>query len=757
MRRSIPFVLFAGVSLGISWKFLILGRTFYDVRTYESYLGRPRRERPGWFESHRPPVDRGDTVLLLPIHDRIYNEGLKNGELRLWNPYLFCGYPVTFDPMTRPFYPPNLALHAIFGPSAAHGIGLVLHLFFSGAAMFWALRGLGRSAPASAVGGVVWMLGGYNALWFTTGVLAGACVWAPLAMLGFAGAMENGGLRRAALGGAALGMAILGSHPQHALHLCVFFSAWSAAAAARRPRDAGRAAVALAVFALFAAGTGFVAILSHVDTIANCFRAAGCDVDLIYGRPWRTAAHLAGLFLGKIWMPSDPLVRSELTVYVGLGGAALAAAGACRRFGDPPVRFLALFAAAALLAAFIRPLAELLLCVPVLNMSMPSRWVFVAGMCLAALAAYGFDALAEDAGRAPHVLAAAAGLLAGACVIGAGPFRISNGVAIETIIGATLAAAAAGAAGRRTRVWTCGILAAIMVDLLPGFVAFNGTADPAPLFETPEAVRFAKGLDPGPWRALGGLRDPAAGPAPYNGWTAAVGNNLLALHGVEAAGGYEAAAQAVYAAYWDMAGGGVFGSGRALAMGNLDSRLLDVAGVKYLFMPFAIEPGSKYRKIGEWGPLRLYENAAALPRALVVRGVVPARDPSEAAALIRDPGFNPALSAVLEGAGDMASPPGRVGHRVEWVERRSDRIRLEVEAEEAGVLVLSETHHPGWRAEVDGREARVFRADLAFRAVAVPAGRHSVTFRFRPEWLGPGLAVSAAFALFAAFLAAFLR
>jgi len=222
VKRFLPHAVFAAITLAASWKTVFLGQTLYDVRYYESVLGRARREAPGWFARHRPPPNRGDTVLLLPVVSRIYNEGLKAGELRLWNPHLFCGYPLTSDPMTRPFYPPNLLLHALLPPAAANDVGLLLHLFFSGAAMYWLLRGLGRSAPAATAGGVLWMLGGYNALWYSTGILAGALVFGPLALLGLSGALAGKGASRAALAGASAGLVILGSHPQHALFVLVF-------------------------------------------------------------------------------------------------------------------------------------------------------------------------------------------------------------------------------------------------------------------------------------------------------------------------------------------------------------------------------------------------------------------------------------------------------------------------------------------------------------------------------------------------------
>ena len=128
------------MTLACFHRFLLFGWTLYDVRTLEGHLGLPTPEKTGWFETHRPPSDRGDTVLSLPMLHRLYGEGLHHGELRLWNPYLFCGVPIYNNLLLHPFYPPNLILHALLPPRIAYDLNLLLHFFFSGAAMFWLLR-----------------------------------------------------------------------------------------------------------------------------------------------------------------------------------------------------------------------------------------------------------------------------------------------------------------------------------------------------------------------------------------------------------------------------------------------------------------------------------------------------------------------------------------------------------------------------------------------------------------------------------------
>jgi hypothetical protein len=74
------------------------------------------------------------------------------------------------------------------------------------------------------------------------------------------------------------------------------------------------------------------------------------------------------------------------------------------------------------------------------------------------------------------------------------------------------------------------------------------------------------------------------------------------------------------------------------------------------------------------------------------------------------------------------------------IERSPNRIVVEVEG--PGRLVLSELAYPGWTADLDGRAVEVELEDGLFRAVDVPAGKHSVRFEFRPTSLYVGLVLT---------------
>jgi hypothetical protein len=147
-------------------------------------------------------------------------------------------------------------------------------------------------------------------------------------------------------------------------------------------------------------------------------------------------------------------------------------------------------------------------------------------------------------------------------------------------------------------------------------------------------------------------------------------------------------------------------------------------------------------------PILVYRVPDPLPRAFVVgRGRVAPVGQGWRALLASD--FDPAREVVLP-EGPVLDSAATGTARI--VDRRPDRIDLDVELDGPGYLVLVDAYDPGWQASIDGTDARVLRANVAFRAVQVPAGAHRIRFVYRPLSVKVGLAVSALAVVVAAVL-----
>jgi len=63
-----------------------------------------------------------------------------------------------------------------------------------------------------------------------------------------------------------------------------------------------------------------------------------------------------------------------------------------------------------------------------------------------------------------------------------------------------------------------------------------------------------------------------------------------------------------------------------------------------------------------------------------------------------------------------------------------DRMLYTYSSSSDGLAVFSEIYYsPGWNAYVDGKLTPHFRADYILRAMILPAGDHSLEFRFEPR------------------------
>jgi hypothetical protein len=72
----------------------------------------------------------------------------------------------------------------------------------------------------------------------------------------------------------------------------------------------------------------------------------------------------------------------------------------------------------------------------------------------------------------------------------------------------------------------------------------------------------------------------------------------------------------------------------------------------------------------------------------------------------------------------------------------SRQISLQTEAPAACMVVLSQTYYPAWKAFIDGQPTRIWRANYAFQALRVPAGRHKVLLIYEDRAFLVGVVLS---------------
>jgi uncharacterized membrane protein YfhO len=75
-------------------------------------------------------------------------------------------------------------------------------------------------------------------------------------------------------------------------------------------------------------------------------------------------------------------------------------------------------------------------------------------------------------------------------------------------------------------------------------------------------------------------------------------------------------------------------------------------------------------------------------------------------------------------------------------------LKYEVEAGSEQLAVFSEIYYDkGWNAYINGEKSPHFRVNYILRAMVIPAGKHTVEFRFEPKSYRVGNKISLASSL----------
>lgn len=193
------------------------------------------------------------------------------------------------------------------------------------------------------------------------------------------------------------------------------------------------------------------------------------------------------------------------------------------------------------------------------------------------------------------------------------------------------------------------------------------------------------------------------------------------------------------------------------ALPSAHSPYLDLAAARYILAnkteadPLAGDP--RLVRLFETFGAAVYQNHSALPRFRLVHQALAARNRKQAAQLLSRHLFRHThveetelySAVILEGLSQAQAqalqPPTAADspapEDVDLLEDSPDQQVVRTHSAQPGFLVIADTFYPGWEATLDGAPRPIYPANVAFRAVAVPAGEHTVCLRYRPPvaWL----------------------
>jgi Bacterial membrane protein YfhO len=179
----------------------------------------------------------------------------------------------------------------------------------------------------------------------------------------------------------------------------------------------------------------------------------------------------------------------------------------------------------------------------------------------------------------------------------------------------------------------------------------------------------------------------------------------------------------------------------AQGLWRFSSPLVDGLAVKWVVAAKPPNGPGYERKFAGSDGVDLWENREALPRAWVVhRARVVDGEAAAARAIAGE--LDPRAEVVLEEAPSVAPEGEGMEEAAKIEEVGQTGMVVEVKLARPGVLVVAEPWYPGWTATVDGKGEKLLLANLALRAVALPAGAHRVEMRYRSAAVERGLLVA---------------
>ncbi len=677
-----------------------------------------------------------------------------HGELPFWNPYNQCGVPFLAQWNTMPLYPPSL-IYLTLPLTWALGFFSLLHVWFAGFGMYFLARRWTGNDFAAAFAGVAFAFNGFTLNLVMWPSHMATFAWMPWVVLAVERAWREGG-RMIILAAFAGALQMLAGGPEIIfLTWTLLFALWVQQFVKKEsPRSAllwRFPFIVALVIALSAAQ-----LLPFLDLVAHSQRDSGY-ADLRWSMPgWGWANFLVpqlfggtgntGVFFqyGQSWTSS---------YYLGIGTLWLALLALWTGRGSVETKTKVRLLGAAALVALIFALGENTPVLPAVRklipqlsfITYPVKYVLLAVFIAPLLAAFALTRL-ENLRKQTALLGAMLLALIAVILFWAWRFPFPTDDVHATLFN--------GLSRAGFLVLTGGLLLIQMREARPGLrrlaplvlilvawldvLTHEPTQNPTvpPWVYQPDLSRTKLALQPQP--VLGGSRlmvSPSAAERFINFATGDPQNNFLAkrigycaninlLDGVPKTDGFFSLTPRESDDLQSI----LYGSTNASF-----PRLEDFMGVSQITMPGEI--------------LQWRARPAFLP--LVTAGQKPVfLDDADTLSALTQSSFDGSKVVFLPPEmKPFVTVSNQTSAKIINSKFGNQTVDIEVEAQEPSLVVVAQTYHHNWHACLDGpgrREPLLLRANHAFQAIEIPAGKHRVHFYYEDRAFETGAVISVA-------------
>ena len=672
-------------------------------------------------------------------------DAVRHGRLPLWNPFLLCGEPLLAMMLPAVLHPFTWIGMMLPLPQA-WTLEMTLGVFLALLSGFLFFRDLELSEVASGFGAAAWAFCDY--LRFYAGwPLSPAAAAFPLLLLGLGRIARLRDVRSFAIAAAALFLILNAGHPESALHAVAGGGIWFLFCLARENWRGRVGAISISVAAgVVVLALTAVILLPHVEAMRQTYEfwfRSEWWAHQKKSQPWPRALETFQQVLMPyaFGLPGRGQMSPAAQIPQAYLGALLlpfALVGAVSKRREKwPLLAMAVVGFGAW--AHVPGITDAIAALPLFDLAINERLVFVGCFSLAGLGAFGLD---EIGGSAARRALWAAGAATSAALIAAFVLIRPRLVALDMKAGyadaqfvlqlVPMAAAVVllGVAFRNPRRfrWAGPLLLVIFVAERMGETAYIYPVAPA------------RGFYP-PLRLL----DPIPRGAPFRMTALGMGflPNVATLYGIEDVRGYEAMTfKPLFETFplWSVH--------QPVWFNRIDDPacpFLSFLNLRYVLAPPGMPPPTGWATLISSQGGSLWENPRVLPRAFVPDEVWIEPDVAARVQVLEGVADFQRRGVVANGPTGSERVWARNGTgRVEVASYLPGKITLDVDAQEPTLVATSMTNWIGWRIEIDGRTVPIVEYNRAFVAFRVGAGLHRVEMTYFPRSAAVGAAISVA-------------
>lgn len=679
---------------------------------------------------------------------------LRQGQIPLWNPYNFSGYPLIANVQSAVFFPGNIVF--LFLSTLWGWISLVLFLpLVFNVFTYIFLRSLKLSRLASVFGGIVMVNLSHISVWHEQLVITQTVLFMPLALWAINKFSETKKRLYFFLIPLFLAFCIFGGHAQTAIYIYIIALVYLFYKKFNLKQVVLCFLLAIAISA--------VQILPTLEIYLQSAREGEATRSLFapFVLPWRYLVTIlvpdffgnpaTGNFWGKNY--------SDFQIFSGVVATTFAFIGLYHEWKKSIVKLFLGLAIFGLLFA-MWPLAYVLhyLNIPIIASGVPARIVLIYQVAVAVLAVVGFNFWLENYGKLTLKKLAPALLVPVAFTL------IWLFVRLQTDANFAIAERNIFLPALISLVTTGVLVFSALYPMkklkypLALFLIIVATVGYSYLFNKSSPFSPAKFAFP-KHRVFAFLKEKAEINRFYGFGSAFVDKNFATYYGVYAPEGYDSLYIKRYGELLASTKDGKlprdvprsdadFGP----SDNNYRNRLFDLLGIKYILdkndtpktnwePDFLSFPETKYQLVWQNLKWKAYERKTAYPRVFVASSYEVITGREKIISRFYDPSFDPRKSVILEEDPKLVIPE-TISTRAKVTSYSPNKVVINVESTGTGLLFLSDAYFTGWKAFVNGREEKIYRADYTFRTVPINRGENKVVFVYDPVPFKLGFIIS---------------